>query len=126
MKAITNGTLEIDIVFPISLLLPNPTPHSQIYHHLKTIITACHPYPVKVIIEIALLSTLQLKITACELATEAGVVFVKTCTGFNGGRVTRATREDVWLMRVTMGKGTWGEWRERVTYVSHCVPYPME
>ena len=111
MEAITNGALEIDVVFPVGLLLSSPTPYSQIYHHLKTIITACHPYPVKVIIETALLPTPQLKATACELATEAGAAFVKTCTGFNGGG---ATREDVRLMRVAVGRRTWGERGEKV------------
>ncbi|EDR07380.1 uncharacterized protein LACBIDRAFT_294524 [Laccaria bicolor S238N-H82] len=101
VEAITNGALEIDVVFPVGLLLSTPTPYSQIYHHLKTIITACHPCPVKVIIETALLPTSELKITACELATEAGAAFVKTCTGFNGGG---ATREDVLLMRCAVRK----------------------
>ena len=111
MEAITNGALEIDVVFPVGLLLSTPTPYSQIYYHLKTIITACHPYHVKVIIETALLPTPQLKIAACELATEAGAAFVKTCTGFNGGG---ATREDVRLMRVAVGRSTWGERGETV------------
>ena len=111
MEAITNGALEIDVVFPVGLLLSTPTPYSQIYHHLKTIITACHPYPVKLIIETALLPTPQLKVTACELAAEAGAAFVKTCTGFSGGG---ATTEDIRLMRVAVGKRTWGERRERV------------
>jgi deoxyribose-phosphate aldolase len=97
-EAITNGALEIDVVFPIGLLLSTPTPYSQIYHHLKTIIAASHPRPVKVIIETSLLPTPELKITACRLATEAGA----------------ATREDVWLMRVAVGRSTWGEGGERV------------
>lgn len=55
---------------------------------------------VKVIIETCLL-TEEEKIRACELAVKAGADFVKTSTGFSTGG---ATREDVALMRRTVGE----------------------
>ena len=54
---------------------------------------------VKVILETALL-TREEKITACQLAREAGAHYVKTSTGFG---VDGATVEDVQLMRETVG-----------------------
>ena len=54
---------------------------------------------VKVILETALL-THDEKITACQLAREAGAHYVKTSTGFG---VDGATVEDVRLMRDTVG-----------------------
>ena len=61
---------------------------------------AAHPsVPVKVIIETYLLTDEEKK-TACRLAVEAGADYVKTCTGFNGGK---ATVEDVKLMKEAVG-----------------------
>jgi deoxyribose-phosphate aldolase len=54
---------------------------------------------VKVILETAYLTTDQ-KVTACNLAKEAGAAFVKTSTGFGPAG---ATVEDVELMRKTVG-----------------------
>ena len=54
---------------------------------------------VKVIIESGLLTDDE-KVKACVAAKEAGVDFVKTCTGFGTGS---ATVEDIRLMRKTVG-----------------------
>lgn len=53
----------------------------------------------KVIIETALL-TAEDKVAACVIAQQAGIDFVKTSTGFNGGGATVA---DVRLMRQVVG-----------------------
>lgn len=53
----------------------------------------------KVIIEACLL-TEEEKVRACKLAVEAGADFVKTSTGFSTGG---ATKEDIALMRATVG-----------------------
>jgi deoxyribose-phosphate aldolase len=52
----------------------------------------------KAIVETALLTRSEI-VAACYIAAEAGVDFVKTCTGFNGGK---ATIEDVRLMYKTV------------------------
>lgn len=93
--AIQDGAEEIDMVIPVGLLLSASPPYGEIYDHLKTVIVAAHPTPVKVIIETGLLKTLEMKVAACILAAEAGAAFVKTCTGFSAGQ---ATEEDVRLM----------------------------
>jgi len=93
--AISNGAKEIDTVIPVGLLLDPSSKYSAVYAHIKTIVDACGPIPVKVIIETSLLPSKELKIAASILATEAGAAFVKTSTGFSGGG---ATSEDVNLM----------------------------
>ncbi len=55
----------------------------------------------KIIIETALLTDTE-KITACQLAKQAGADFVKTSTGFSKAG---ATIQDVALMRRTVGPG---------------------
>ncbi|KAH9479144.1 Deoxyribose-phosphate aldolase [Psilocybe cubensis] len=95
-QAIKDGALEVDTVIPVGLLLSDVTQYREIYNHLKTIITACAPVPVKVIIETGLIPSPELKIAACILSAEAGAAFVKTSTGFASG--SGATKEDVRLM----------------------------
>ncbi|KAH6915689.1 deoxyribose-phosphate aldolase [Coprinopsis sp. MPI-PUGE-AT-0042] len=94
-QAIADGAQEIDTVIPIGLLISSR--YSEVYTHLRTIIEACGPVPVKIIIETSMLPSQNLKIAASVLAAEAGAAFVKTSTGFNGGG---ATVEDVKLMRL--------------------------
>ncbi|PPQ89199.1 hypothetical protein CVT25_001268 [Psilocybe cyanescens] len=99
-QAIKDGALEIDTVIPVGLLLSDVTQYREIYNHLKTIISASSPVPVKVIIETGLIPSPELKIAACVLAAEAGAAFVKTSTGFASGG--GATKEDVRLMYKTV------------------------
>ncbi|TFK17667.1 deoxyribose-phosphate aldolase [Coprinopsis marcescibilis] len=96
-QAILDGAQEIDTVIPVGLLLATSPSYSEVYHHLRTIIDACGPVPVKVIIETALLPDQESKIAAAVLSTEAGATFVKTSTGFSGGGATVA---DVKLLRL--------------------------
>lgn len=91
--AIKNGAREIDTVLPVGLLKSSNYP--AVFDDLAATVVAAAPYPVKVIIETALLTDAQ-KVAACYIAAEAGAVFVKTCTGFSGGG---ATANDVRLMR---------------------------
>lgn len=93
--AILDGAEEIDMVLPVGLLLSSSPPYSEIYHHVKAVVSACRTVPVKVIIETGLLKSDRAKVIACLLAAEAGAAFVKTCTGFSGGQ---ATEGDVRLM----------------------------
>ena len=99
-QAIKDGALEIDTVIPLGLLLSQPPRYQELFQHLRTIISAADPVPVKVIIETGLIPTPELKIAACVLAAEAGAAFVKTSTGFAAGG--GATKEDVQLMYRTV------------------------
>lgn len=103
--AIKDGAGEIDTVLPLGLLLSTPPQFAQIFAHLRTIVQAASPVPVKVILETGLIPSSDLKVAACVLAAEAGAAFVKTSTGFASG--TGATTEDVSLMyRSVEYKGT--------------------
>jgi deoxyribose-phosphate aldolase len=100
-KVIEHGAREIDMVVNVSAL------KSKDYDTVKKDIEAVvdikrldKDVMVKVIIETGWLTDEE-KVTACKLAKEAGADFVKTSTGFFGGR---ATVEDVRLMRQTVGK----------------------
>ncbi|KAF8425621.1 hypothetical protein EV426DRAFT_595944 [Tirmania nivea] len=94
--AIKNGAKEIDTVLPVGLLKSSNYP--AVFDDLAATVAAAAPYPVKVIIETALLTDAQ-KVAACYIAAEAGAAFVKTCTGFSGGG---AAANDVRLMKKTV------------------------
>ena len=96
-EAISKGALEIDMVLNIGALRSGDT--QTVLEDIKTVVEASKPKLVKVILETALLTDQQ-KITACELAKEAGAHFVKTSTGFS---VAGATLADIKLMRETVG-----------------------
>ena len=76
---------------------------AAVRRELDGMLAVCHAHGAigKVIIETALLSDDE-KITACELARDAGADFVKTSTGFASAGATVA---DVALVRRTVGPG---------------------
>ncbi|KAJ3515713.1 hypothetical protein NLJ89_g1585 [Agrocybe chaxingu] len=98
-QAIKDGALEIDTVLPIGLLVAKPPQYKRIFDHLKVIVDAASPVPVKVILETGLIPTPELKIAASFISAEAGAAFVKTSTGFAAGGATKA---DVSLMYQTV------------------------
>ncbi len=74
--------------------------YAAVYNDVFTVVQTCiaspvKTVPVKVIIETALLKNEEF-VAACFLAAEAGATFVKTCSGFSGGK---ATFGDVRLMK---------------------------
>ena len=89
----------------------------RVYADIAAVVAAARPYPVKVIIETALLTDEE-KVAACLVSAEAGAAFVKTCTGFSGGA---ATTKDVALMRKAVmgytwkGDGWWGRIRVKAS-----------
>lgn len=93
--ACINGASEIDMVINIGKV------KSGDYDYVKQdIYSVCekaklHGAIVKVILETCLLTKQEIEET-CQLAKEAGALFVKTSTGFSTGG---ATKEDVSLMR---------------------------
>ncbi|NBK91575.1 deoxyribose-phosphate aldolase [bacterium 1XD21-13] len=98
IDAIHNGAREVDMVINIGALKDGL--YDFVREEIRQVTEAAHPsVPVKVIIETYLLTDEEKK-TACRLAVEAGADYVKTCTGFNGGK---ATVEDVKLMKEAVG-----------------------
>ncbi|THV05576.1 deoxyribose-phosphate aldolase [Dendrothele bispora CBS 962.96] len=94
--AISKGAMEIDMVLSIGTLKSKA--YNAVFSDIQAVVQACHPVPVKVILETVFLTDEE-KIAASFLSAEAGAAFVKTCTGFSGGG---ATREDVTLMWKTV------------------------
>lgn len=97
-EAIASGAQEIDMVLNIGALKSGDL--NTVLEDIRIVIEASRPYPVKVILETALLTDHE-KITACELAKQAGAKFVKTSTGFS---TSGATVQDIKLMRKTVGQ----------------------
>ncbi|RYG93773.1 deoxyribose-phosphate aldolase, partial [archaeon] len=96
-EAVSSGALEIDMVINIGALRGQD--YGTVLKDIQEVVAASRPYPVKVILETALLSKDEI-VVACVLSKAAGAAFVKTCTGFGGGG---ATVEDVRLMRSAVG-----------------------
>lgn len=96
-KAIADGAREIDMVIHLGALKAKD--YETAYADIRAVVDASRPWPVKVILETALLSD-ELKIAGCALAKAAGAAFVKTSTGFSTGGATVA---DVQLMRKAVG-----------------------
>lgn len=98
-KALRSGAQEIDMVINIGALAGGDL--ATVLADIRAVVEESHGAEaiVKVIIETCLLSDAQ-KVTACQLAVEAGADFVKTSTGFSTGG---ATVEDVALMRNAVG-----------------------
>lgn len=95
--AVENGADEVDMVINIGELKSGNT--ATVLEDIKAVVKASGDALVKVIIETCLLTDEE-KVTACQLAKEAGADFVKTSTGFSTGG---ATVEDIRLMRETVG-----------------------
>jgi deoxyribose-phosphate aldolase len=95
--AARNGAREIDMVLAIGALQAGDD--EAVQRDIAAVVAAARPWPVKVILETALLDDEQ-KVRACRLARAAGAAFVKTSTGFGGGGATEA---DVALLRRTVG-----------------------
>lgn len=95
--AIANGAGEVDMVINIAALKDKDD--ALVESDIRAVVEAANGTLVKVIIETSLLSDEE-KVRACEIAVKAGTDFVKTSTGFSTGG---ATKEDVTLMRKTVG-----------------------
>ncbi len=96
--AIEKGATEIDMVINISKLKDKKD--DEVLKDIKAVVDVADKKAlVKVIIETCLLTDEE-KERACRLAKEAGADFVKTSTGFSTGG---ATKEDIMLMRKTVG-----------------------
>lgn len=97
-NAIANGATEVDMVINIGALKDGS--EEWVRRDIAAVVEAARGKALtKVIIETSLLTNDE-KILACKLAVEAGADFVKTSTGFSTGG---ATKEDIALMRATVG-----------------------
>jgi len=100
-KVVEHGAEEIDMVMNVSALKSKD--YDTVKRDIEAVVNVKRLHKdviVKVIIETGWLTNEE-KVTACKLAEEAGADFVKTSTGFLGGK---ATVEDIKLMRQTVGK----------------------
>jgi deoxyribose-phosphate aldolase len=97
-EAVKNGAKEIDVVINLGLLKDKK--YQLVKKELRAIKKAVGKINTKVILETGYLTKSEIK-KACQLAKQAGLDFVKTCTGFGPGRATVA---DVKLMRQTVGQ----------------------
>jgi deoxyribose-phosphate aldolase len=96
-EAILLGAEEVDMVINIGKLKDQD--YEYVLEDIRAVVLAAKGVLTKVIIESCLLTDEE-KVKACELAKDAGADFVKTSTGFSKGG---ATREDIALMRKTVG-----------------------
>ncbi|MCB9653867.1 MAG: deoxyribose-phosphate aldolase [Deltaproteobacteria bacterium] len=96
-EAVRDGADEVDVVINVGALKARRA--SVVLEDLKGVVEAASSRPVKVILETAKLTDEE-KVMGCSLSAAAGAAFVKTCTGFGGGK---ATPEDIALMRRTVG-----------------------
>lgn len=91
------GCDEIDMVMNLGLLRSGEL--AEVEADVKAVVETVHPTPVKVIIELMILSAQEIH-QACEICVEAGAAFVKTGTGW-ADRGT--TLEDVHLVKSIVG-----------------------
>ena len=99
-QAIENGATEIDMVINVGALKEKN--YAVLKDDIEAVVKAAAGKAiVKVIIETCLLTDEE-KVKACEISKEAKADFVKTSTGFS---TSGATKEDIALMRKTVGEG---------------------
>ncbi|WP_438349080.1 deoxyribose-phosphate aldolase [Paenibacillus sp. FA6] len=97
-NAIANGASEVDMVINIGALKGRDD--VLVSRDIAAVVQAARGKALtKVIIETCLLTDEE-KVRACKLAVAAGADYVKTSTGFSTGG---ATKEDIALMRATVG-----------------------
>ena len=97
--AIANGADEVDMVVHVGMIKSKDWDYVE--HDIQEVVDAArHKAAVKVIIETCLL-TEEEKVKVCQICKDTGADFVKTSTGFSSGG---ATKEDVALMRKTVGE----------------------
>ncbi|WP_028709430.1 deoxyribose-phosphate aldolase [Propionicicella superfundia] len=96
--AYEQGAVELDMVMDIGAMLSGE--EAKVHDDIAAVVQAT-PGAVKVIFEVAYLSNEQI-VRATEIASDAGVAFVKTATGFVPGG---ATPENIALMKGAAGPG---------------------
>ena len=105
-EAIENGADELDVVINLGWLKMGET---NLLHKEMAEIVELTGKPVKAILETTLLTTAEKRLAA-EVCLDAGVVFLKTSTGWQGG----ATVDDVKLLSSVAGNSVTGQKEQRV------------
>ena len=95
--AIANGAKEVDMVINIGWAKDGK--FDEITAEIAALKEAAGDKILKVIIETGLLTDDE-KIALCKCVTDAGADYIKTCTGFGGGK---ATVEDINLFKAHIG-----------------------
>ena len=95
--AVARGAREIDMVLNLGAFKGGEDDLAR--RDVQAVVDAAGGFPVKVILETALLSDEEI-VRACRISVDAGAAFVKTSTGFGPGG---ATAHAVSLMRRTVG-----------------------
>ncbi len=95
-EAVENGASELDVVINLGWLKMGET--NKVHQEIAMIVETCDR-PVKAILETSIL-TREEKQLAAEICLDAGVAFLKTSTGWQGG----ATVDDVKLLRQIGGE----------------------
>ncbi len=96
-QVIERGAQEIDMVLNLGYFKGGDD--ALVLKDVQAVVNAADGFPVKVILETALLSDEEI-VRACKICVDGGAKFVKTSTGFGPGG---ATVEAVALMRKTVG-----------------------
>ena len=96
-RALNLGASEIDMVLNIGALKAKE--YFFVENEIHEIVRAAEGKIVKVILETSFLNTEE-KVKASQICLNAGAHFIKTSTGFGGGR---ATVEDIQLIKKTIG-----------------------
>ncbi len=93
------GATDLDMVMNIGAFKNGD--YEKVSRDIKEVKAVAQPHgvPVKVIVEVGVLSE-QEKVTAANLVADAGVTFIKTCTGFAPGK---ATLHDILLFKKIVG-----------------------
>ncbi|MEL6855075.1 MAG: deoxyribose-phosphate aldolase [Cyanobacteria bacterium J06607_13] len=94
-EAVENGATELDVVINLGLLKAGDS--NRVHSEMATIVELTGQ-PVKAILETTILTSAEKRLAA-EICLDAGVTFLKTSTGWQGG----ATVEDVKLLRQIAG-----------------------
>lgn len=94
---VERGAREIDMVLNLGAFKAGDD--ALVAKDIKAVVNAADGFPVKVILETALLTDEEI-VRACTISVDSGARFVKTSTGFGPGG---ATVDAVKLMRTTVG-----------------------
>jgi deoxyribose-phosphate aldolase len=86
-EGLNRGATDLDMVMNISAFQAGD--YERVSEDISAVMEVARPFnvPFKVIIEIGVLTDLQI-VTASKLVADCGADFVKTCTGFGPGRAT--------------------------------------
>jgi len=98
-EGLQRGATDLDMMMNLGAFKSGD--YKKVSEDINAVLAVARPFkvPFKVIIEVGILSDDEI-VTAAKLVKDSGADFVKTCSGFNGGKVTNHIIE---LLRETIG-----------------------